>query len=103
MEKFYAGLGRADKSAYYQGLSEHYLAELEKMVITSASPTGQGKGCLPYASQGLVDTGHGWRTPQAQDTCSLAGTAYYLFSYFGYNPLDPQLGTYSSTVNYARE
>jgi len=91
MAEFYESSGMQDKSTYYRRLAVHYLEELQKLIITSLSPTGQGRGCLPYASQDVVDTGHGWRTPSGMNTCSLAGTAYYIFAYHGYNPLNPGL------------
>jgi hypothetical protein len=72
----------------YQQKANEYLAELSKMVISSASPSGQGEGCLPYATQEYVDTGHGWYTPKGKATGSVAGTAYTLFAYYNYNPLE---------------
>lgn len=88
---FYEKRGNKKKSIYYDNLAERYLEELGKMIISSPSPTGQGKGCLPYASQSGVQTGHGWRTPKGQDTCSVAATAYYILAYFEDNPLSPDL------------
>ena len=64
-----------------------YLNELEKLMLSSPSPTGQGQGCLPYATQDNVDTGHGWRTPKGSTTGSVAATAYALFAQKGHNPL----------------
>jgi hypothetical protein len=60
------------------------------MVISSPSPSGQGEGCLPYATEDYVDTGHGWMTPKGQSSCSAAGTIYILFAYYNYNPLKLQ-------------
>jgi hypothetical protein len=57
------------------------------MIISSPSPSGQGRGCLPYASSDFVDTGHGWMTPKGSSTGSVSGTAYTLFAYYGWNPL----------------
>ena len=57
------------------------------MVISSPSKTGQGEGCLPYASDAFADTGHGWRTPKGKRTGSVAGTAYTIFASLEYNPL----------------
>ncbi len=91
MANYYQKEQNFKKSDYYQDLAQHYLGELEKMIISSPSPTGQGKGCLPYASCENVDTGHGWRTPQGERVCSLASTSYYIFAYYGYNPLNPKL------------
>jgi hypothetical protein len=76
-----------EKERIYHFKAEYYLAELGKMVISSPSPTGQGQGCLPYASIDNVDTGHGWRVASGRRTGSVAGTAYYIFAYKGYNPL----------------
>lgn len=91
MAYFYERLDNRQMSNYYNDLASYYLGQLEKMIISSSSPTGQGKGCIPYASQDLVDTGHGWRTPKGMNTCSVSSTCYYIFAYLGYNPLDPLL------------
>ena len=57
------------------------------MIISSPSASGQGDSCLPYATQENADTGHGWMTPKGRATGSVAGTAYALFAYYNYNPL----------------
>lgn len=75
------------KESYYKRKASFYLSELEKMVIISPSKIGQGEGCLPYASQDDVDTGHGWRVARGSRTGSAAGTAYTIFAKYGYNPL----------------
>ncbi|HTL70294.1 MAG TPA: hypothetical protein VL404_03285, partial [Candidatus Eisenbacteria bacterium] len=80
--------GEADRAALYREKANFYLNELQKLIITSPSRTGQGRGCLPYASTDDVDTGHGWRTPQGKRTGSVAGTAYGIFAWIGYNPFD---------------
>lgn len=87
MSDFYLGLGDIEKARYYQEKHDFYINELEKLVISSPSPFGQGAGCLPYATQDNVDTGHGWRTPRGKDTGSVSGTAYGIFAIKGYNPL----------------
>ncbi|MDO8489135.1 MAG: PilZ domain-containing protein [Candidatus Omnitrophota bacterium] len=88
MEDFYAkGVDRA-KAAIYGKKAQLYLNELGNMVISSASPSGQGQGCLPYATQEHVDTGHGWMTPKGSHTGSVSGTVYTLFAYYGFNPLE---------------
>ena len=87
MAAHYELLGDATKAAAYRKKASHYLGELDKMVISSPSPSGQGAGCLPYASQASADTGHGWRTPSGSQTGSVAGTAYTIFAKEGYNPL----------------
>ena len=69
-------------------LARFYFDELKKMIISSPSPVGLGRGALVYASQANVDTGHGWRTPQGDRTGCIAGNAYYILSYYGYNPLN---------------
>jgi hypothetical protein len=76
-----------ERERIYHFKAEYYLAELGKMVISSPSPIGRGQGCLPYASMDNVDTGHGWRVAKGRRTGSVAGTAYYIFAYKGYNPL----------------
>ncbi len=94
MAKFYQDSGDNDKSRYYLSLADKYLSELAKMIISSPSPTGQGRGCLPYASRECVDTGHGWRTPKGGRTCGISGTAYYIFASLRYNPLSPNLSPF---------
>ncbi len=80
--------GQKEKADRYLNKSYFYLNELQKLIITSPSRTGQGRGCLPYASADDVDTGHGWRTPKGPQTGSVAGTAYGIFAWTGYNPFD---------------
>ncbi|MFC1624255.1 PilZ domain-containing protein [Candidatus Omnitrophota bacterium] len=75
------------KANYYKKKADFYLSELAKMVIVSPSKIGQGEGCLPYASQDDVDTGHGWRVARGATTGSTAGTAYTIFARHNYNPL----------------
>ena len=88
MADFYAKKGMQRKAEAYKIKADAYLAELGKMLISSSSPSGQGEGCLPYATQDFVDTGHGWFTPKGKSTGSLAGTAYTFFAYYNYNPLE---------------
>ena len=88
MGDFYQKKGDTEKAQAYQDKASFYLAQLSGMIICSLSPTGQGEGCLPYASQESVDTGHGWTTPKGKSTGSIAGTAYTLFAFYGYNPLE---------------
>lgn len=85
---FYQEKGMIAKARSYDFKADEYLAGLSNMIISSPSPTGQGEGCLPYASIDAVDTGHGWITPQGKFTGSLSGTAYTLFAYYNYNPLE---------------
>lgn len=87
MSDFYANSGEPQRSAEYARKAEEYLGELDKMVISSPSPSGQGAGCLPYATQANVDTGHGWRAPSGTGTGSVSGTAYTIFAKKDYNPL----------------
>ena len=83
-----------DKSEEYLEDSLFYFNELQKMIITSSSHIGKQGPSLPYASIAFVDIGYGWRTPKGNRTGSLASTAYFLLSYYGYNPLKAQyLGT----------
>jgi len=90
MADYYSKEKISEKTRFYSNKVNEYLAELSKMVISSPSPTGQGEGCLPYATQDSVDTGHGWSTPKGGSTGSVSGTAYTLFAYNGYNPLEFQ-------------
>ena len=87
MADYHQAVNDIEKARIYNFKAQFYLAELGKMVISSPSPTGQGRGCLPYASMDNVDTGHGWRVASGRRTGSVAGTAYYIFAYKGYNPL----------------
>ncbi len=88
MEKFYLEKGDKIKADNYGQKAQLYLSELGKMIISSPSASGQGQGCLPYATQDQVDTGHGWVTPKGSHTGSVSGTAYALFAYDGFNPLE---------------
>jgi len=88
MADYYLKNGQADKAAAYQDKADNYLGQLGKMIISSPSPSGQGEGCLPYATQDYVDTGHGWMTPKGKHTGSVSGTAYTIFAYYGINPLE---------------
>lgn len=87
LSDYYSVLGDKDRSLRYYDKAVYYLNELQKLIITSPSRTGQGRGCLPYASTDNVDTGHGWRTPKGSQTGSVSGTAYCLFAWTKYNPL----------------
>lgn len=88
LESYFESLGNSDKADYYRDKSRFYLNELQKMIISSPSRVGQGRGCLPYASAENAETGHGWRTPSGDRTGSVAGTAYGIFAWTGFNPFD---------------
>ena len=88
MADYYFKNGQTDKAAVYQNKADNYLGQLGNMIISSPSPSGQGEGCLPYATQDYVDTGHGWMTPKGKHTGSVSGTAYTIFAYYGINPLE---------------
>ena len=88
MEDFYSRKATKSKAADYGGKAQMYLGELGNMIISSSSASGQGQGCLPYATQEHVDTGHGWMTPKGGHTGSVSGTVYALFAYYGFNPLE---------------
>ena len=88
MADYYSKNGQADKAVVYQSKADNYLGQLGNMIISSPSPSGQGEGCLPYATQDYVDTGHGWMTPKGKHTGSVSGTAYTIFAYYGINPLE---------------
>jgi hypothetical protein len=88
MADYYYKKGLKAKGHAYEMKADEYLSTLGKMVISSPSPTGQGYGCLPYATEECVDTGHAWRTPKGNSTGSVAATAYTLFAYYSYNPLE---------------
>jgi len=78
-----------DPAAYREYLRKVllYSSEIQKMIINSPSLTGKSYPALPYASDAQVDTGHGWRTPSGNENSALASTAYFLFTYEGWNPL----------------
>ena len=88
LSRYYGFSGNREKEKLYQDKAQENLEELTKMLIASASRTGQGQGCLPYASSDFVDTGHGWMTPKGKNTGSLSATIYALFAYYGFNPLE---------------
>lgn len=88
LARYFRLAGEMSGASRYLEKAGFYRSELQKMIITSPSRTGQGRGCLPYASADNVDTGHGWRTPQGSRTGSVAGTAYGLFAWKGYNPFE---------------
>ncbi|MCM8780622.1 MAG: hypothetical protein NC908_01685 [Candidatus Omnitrophica bacterium] len=87
MADYYYKKEMVAKARSYERKAEDYMAELANMIISSPSASGQGESCLPYASQDYVDTGHGWFTPKGKSTGSVAATAYTLFAYYNYNPL----------------
>ena len=88
LARYFEKLGESDKASSYSQKANLYLSELQKLIITSPSRTGQGRGCLPYASMDNVDTGHGWRTPKGASTGSVSATAYGLFAWKKYNPFE---------------
>ncbi|MFA4992714.1 MAG: hypothetical protein WC571_01970 [Candidatus Omnitrophota bacterium] len=88
MADYYLKNRQTDKAAVYQDKANNYLGQLGNMIISSPSPSGQGEGCLPYATQDYVDTGHGWMTPKGKHTGSVSGTAYTILAYYGINPLE---------------
>ena len=87
MADYYYSKGLEVKGLDYTMKADEYMASLEKMIISSPSPSGQGESCLPYATAQYVDTGHGWMTPKGSSTGSVSGTAYTIFAYYNYNPL----------------
>ena len=88
MEDFYSRKGDVVRANNYKKKAQMYLGQLGNMIISSSSSSGQGQGCLPYATAEHVDTGHGWMTPSGGHTGSVSGTAYTLFAYYGFNPLE---------------
>ncbi len=88
MARYFRDTGDAERARGYSEKAGFYFNEMQKMLIASPSKTGQGRGCLPYASMDNVDTGHGWRTPAGSRTGSVAGTAYGLFAGKDFNPFE---------------
>jgi len=87
MAGYYYQKNNLERAHVYEDKANSYLAQLGNMLICSSSASGQGEGCLPYATQDFVDTGHGWMTPKGSNTGAVSGTAYTIFAYHGYNPL----------------
>ncbi len=87
MADYEARAGDSVKAGQYALMAREYISEMSKMMVTSPSAVGQGEFCLPYASQEMADTGHGWRTPRGTRTGSVAGTAYTILAIDGVNPL----------------
>lgn len=99
MARYYQEKGVSEKAKYYDRLANDFLTELTKLIITSPSRTGQGNGCLPYATLERSDTGHGWSTPRGNATGSVSGTSYALFAFNTFNPLQlEQRGTDPSVL-----
>jgi len=90
MANFYKTKNMPKEASAYELKADTYMSGLGNMVIYSPSPSGQGGSCLPYATEDNVDTGHGWSTPKGSCTGSVAATAYTIFAYYGYNPLELQ-------------
>ncbi|NLE90981.1 MAG: hypothetical protein GX598_00330 [Elusimicrobia bacterium] len=88
MADFYSAKGIESKVQMYEAKADEYLNGLVNLIVSSPSPSGQGQSCLPYATQDSVDTGHGWISPKGKRTGSVSGTAYTLFAYYRYNPLE---------------
>lgn len=88
MSEFYYKKEMIAKARAYAFKADDYLSSLSNMIISSPSASGQGESCLPYATQDFVDTGHGWMTPKGANTGSVSGTAYTIFAYYGFNPLE---------------
>jgi len=88
MSEFYYKKEMIAKARAYAFKADDYLSSLSNMIISSPSASGQGESCLPYATQDFVDTGHGWMTPKGANTGSVSGTAYTIFAYCGFNPLE---------------
>ncbi|MDD4899595.1 MAG: PilZ domain-containing protein [Candidatus Omnitrophica bacterium] len=86
MSEYYYKKGLKAKGHLYEMKADDNLATLEKMTISSAHSSGQS--CLPFATQSFVDTGHGWMTPKGNSTGCVSGTAYTIFAYYNYNPLE---------------
>lgn len=88
MSNFYLQENNLKKAKIYQDKAEFFLIELDKLIISRPSKTGQGAICLPYASHQNVDTGHGWRTPRGRNTGCVAGTVYAIFAKKDFNPFE---------------
>jgi hypothetical protein len=78
---------RADQSQAkkYEKMADYYLGELEKLLLVRSScSSSKGWAGLPYSSTSLVDTGHGWHTPNNQ-AISAASTNFAIFAKEEYN------------------
>ncbi len=87
LSRYFSQKERVIQAGYYAEKARTYSGELNKLIIASPSPKGQGEGCLPYATLENADTGHGWSTPSGTRTCSVAGTAYMIMAIKQFNPL----------------
>jgi hypothetical protein len=87
LANYFQDKGMQEVAQIYLNKADDYLWQLSRMIICSPSPSGQGRGCLPYASDDFIDTGHGWMTPKGNSTGSVAATTYTLFAFYGHNPL----------------
>lgn len=84
---YYYQKGMPAKARAYASKISEYLSELDNLVISSDSARSKGESCLPYASQDVPDTAGGIIRKSCDG--SLGGTAYALFAYYNYNPLEP--------------
>jgi len=86
MYKYYQQKADFEKAKYYDKLANDYLTEITKLIISASSPTGEGGGYLLYTTSESSDTG-GWMTSRGNRGGSVAGIAYALFAFNGFNPL----------------
>lgn len=86
MVEFYRKNGLDAKAISYERKADEFLYELCNMIISS--PQSIEEGYLPYSNIDNADTGHGWIAQKAKSMSSVSATAFAIFAYYGYNPLD---------------
>jgi len=88
MADFYHRKNMTSKAAAYENKADEYLIELCNMIIPSSSPSSQGESCLPCGSGDFVDIGGRFTRPKDKSAGCVSGTAYTIFAYYHYNPLE---------------
>ena len=84
LARFYRRENDAKKAADYKRLADHYISELEKIILMRNTFGRKSSAGLPYAPDSGFDTGHGWFTP-GSDSISAAGTNFAIFAKEKYN------------------
>ena len=87
MAYFYHKKDMLAKARSYELKADECVTSLSELIILGPPSSGQVRSCLPYATQAVVDTGHGWMTPEGTYGSSVAATSYAIFAYYGFNPI----------------
>ncbi len=86
MADYYRKNGLDAKAIGYERKADEFLYELCNMIVSN--PVSLEEGYLPYSNVDNADTGHGWVAVKSRSTASIAATAFAIYAYYGYNPLD---------------